>query len=197
MDLAQLLWTVVTDHVYASLGLLVLVEGPAATVFGGSLVGAGLVAFWPILLIVVAAEVTADSVLYLLGRLGARPGVARLLRRLGLTAVRRERLTAVINDELPRVVVGAKAVDLAAIPAFLAAGLARVPYRRFVSWTAAASTVRAALLLAVGVVFGHSVAGLLDSPVVVLALAIALAVTVGLANWLVRRRTGHRFRLTN
>ncbi|GAB3992114.1 hypothetical protein GCM10029992_66620 [Glycomyces albus] len=164
MDVAELLWTAVTDHLHASLGLLVLVEGPAATVFGGSLVGAGLVAFWPILLIVVAAEVTADSGLYLLGRLGARPRVARLLRRLGLTAVRRERLTAVINGDLPRVVACAKAVDLAAVPAFLAAGLARVPYRRFVSWTAAASTVRAALLLAVGAVFGRSVAGLLDSP---------------------------------
>lgn len=196
MDVAQLLWTAVTDHPYAALGLLVLVEGPAATVFGGSLVGAGLVAFWPILLIVVVADVTADSVLYLLGRLGARPRVARLLRRLGLTAVRRERLTAMINDDLPRVVAGAKAVDLAAVPAFLAAGLARVPYRRFVSWTAAASTVRAVLLLAVGAVFGHSVAGLLDSPVV-LALTIALAVTVGLATWLVRRRTGRRFRLTS
>lgn len=196
MDVAQLLWTAVTDHPYASLGLLVLVEGPAATVFGGSLVGAGLVAFWPILLIVVVADVTADSVLYLLGRLGERPRVGRLLRRLGLTAVRRERLTAMINDDLPRVVAGAKAVDLAAVPAFLAAGLARVPYRRFVSWTAAASTVRAVLLLAVGAVFGHSVAGLLDSPFV-LALTIALAVTVGLANWLVRRRTGRRFRLTS
>lgn len=197
MDLAQLLWTAVTDHLYAWLGLLVLVEGPAATVFGGSLVGAGLVAFWPVLLIVVAAEVTADSGLYLLGRLGARPRVARLLRRLGLTAARHERLTAMLNDDLPRVVAGAKAVDLAAVPAFLAAGLARVPYRRFVSWTAAASTVRAVLLLAVGALLGHSVAGLLDSPVVVLALAIALAVTVGLANWMVRRPTGRRFRLTS
>ncbi|WP_100444732.1 DedA family protein [Glycomyces xiaoerkulensis] len=197
MDVAQLLWTAVTDHLYASLGLLVLVEGPAATVFGGSLVGAGFVVFWPIMLIVVVAEVTADSGLYLLGRLGARPRVARLLRRLGLTAVRHERLTAMINDDLPRVVAGAKAVDLAAIPAFLAAGLARVPYRRFVSWTAPASTVRAVLLLAVGAVFGHSVAGLFDFPVVVLALAIALAVTVGLANRLVRRRTGRRFRLTS
>jgi len=54
MDLAQVLWTAVVDHPYALLGPLVLAEGPAATVLAGSLVGAGLAAFWPILLIVVA-----------------------------------------------------------------------------------------------------------------------------------------------
>jgi membrane protein DedA with SNARE-associated domain len=195
MDLAQLLWTAVIDHPYALLGLLVLVEGPTATVLAGSLVGAGLAAFWPILLIVVVADVTADSALYLLGHVGTRPRVAGLLRRLGLTATRRERLTAAVNDNLPRVVAGAKAVDLAAVPAFLTAGLARVPYRRFLSWIATASTVRAAVLLAVGAVFGHSAADLLGSPVTALALSLGLVVTVGLAHLLVRRLAGRRFRL--
>ena len=197
MDVAQLPLTTVTDHPYTLLGLLVLIEGPVATVLAGSLVGAGLAAFWPTLLVVVVADVAADSALYLLGRAGARPPVARLLRRLGLTTARRRRLTEAVNDNLPRVVASAKAVDLAAMPAFVAAGLAGVPYRRFLSWVAAASTVRATVLLAVGAAFGRSAAGLLDSPVTVLALTLALAVTVGVAHLLVRRRTGRRFRLTN
>src|SRR5918997_533893 len=93
MDVAQVLWTALADHPYALLGPLVLAEGPAATVLAGSLVGAGLAAFWPILLIVVVADVTADSVLYLLGRFGNGPRMTRLLRRLGLTDRRRLRLT--------------------------------------------------------------------------------------------------------
>lgn len=192
-----MLWTAVVDHPYALLGPLVLAEGPAATVLAGSLVGAGLAAFWPVLLIVVAADVTADSALYLLGRFGNRPGVARLLRRLGLTEDRRCRLVAAVTRNLPRVVAGAKAVDIAAVPAFLAAGLARIPYRRFVSWIAAASTVRASVLLGVGVLFGRKAADLLDSPGTAIALTVALAVTVGLGHFLVRRWAGRRFRLAN
>ena len=196
MDVAQVLWTAVIDHPYALLGPLVLAEGPAATVLAGSLVGAGLAAFWPILLIVVLADVTADSALYLLGRFGSRRGGARLLRRLGLTDARRLRLTTAVTRNLPRVVIGAKAVDLAAVPAFLTAGLVRIPYRRFVSWVAAASAVRAAVLLGLGVLFGREAAELLDSPGTAIALTVGLAVTVGLAHLLVRRWAGRRFRVT-
>jgi membrane protein DedA with SNARE-associated domain len=195
MDLAQLLWTAVTDHPYPLVGLLVMVEGPAATVLAGSLVGAGLAMFWPILLIVVVADVAADSVLYLLGRAGDRPRVAWLLRRLGLTADRRVRLTAAVNDRLPLLVAGAKAVDLVAVPTFLAAGLARVPYARFLSWVAVAGTVRAVVLLAVGLVFGRSAADLLHSPGTALGLALCLAVTAAIAHWIVRCQVGRRFQL--
>jgi membrane protein DedA with SNARE-associated domain len=196
MDVAQVLWTAVIDHPYALLGPLVLAEGPAATVLAGSLVGAGLAAFWPILLIVVVADVSADSLLYLLGRFGNRPRTARLLRRLGLTEERRWRLVGAVTRNLPRMVVGAKAVDIAAVPTFLAAGLAGIPYRRFAGWVAAASLARAALLLGIGVLFGREAADLLKSPGTAIALTLAVAVCVGGVHLLVRRWAGRRFRLT-
>lgn len=196
MDVAQMLWTAVIDHPYLLLGPLVLAEGPAATVLAGSLVGAGLAVFWPILLIVVVADVTADSLLYLLGRFGNRPRVARLLARLGLTDERRVRLTTAVRDNLPRVVMGAKAVDLAAVPSFLAAGLAGIPYRRFVGWVAVASTARAALLIGAGVLFGRGAADLLKSPGTAVALTVALAAGVGGVHLLIRRWAGRRFRPT-
>jgi membrane protein DedA with SNARE-associated domain len=197
MDVAQMMWTAVIEHPYLLLGPLVLAEGPAATVLAGSLVGAGLAAFWPILLIVVGADVLADSLLFTLGRFGNRPAVARLLRRLGLTAERRVRLTAAVTRNLPKVVIGAKAVDIAAVPTFLAAGLAGIPYRRFVGWVASASAVRAALLLGIGVLFGREAADLLKSPGTAIALTLGLAAGVGGVHLLVRRWAGRRFRLAN
>ena len=194
MDVAQTLWTAVTDHPYSLTGPLVLAEGPAATVLAGSLVGAGVAAFWPILLIVVLADVTADSALYVLGRFGRRPRVARLLRRLGLSDKRRVRLVAAVTDNLPKVVASAKAVDLAAVPAYLAAGLARIPYRRFVGWVGAASVVRAAILLGIGVLFGRQAADLMQSPGTAIALTVGLAAGVAVIHLLVRRWAGRRFR---
>jgi membrane protein DedA with SNARE-associated domain len=94
------------------------------------------------------------------------------------------------------VVIGAKAVDIAAVPTFLAAGLAGIPYRRFVGWVASASAIRAAVLLALGVLFGREAADLLKSPGTAIALALGLAVCVGGVHLLVRRWAGRRFRLT-
>jgi membrane protein DedA with SNARE-associated domain len=196
MDVAQVLWNAVIDHPYTLLGPLVLAEGPAATVLAGSLVGAGLAAFWPILLIVVVADVTADSALYLLGRFSGRPRIARLLRRLGLTEKRRLRLTTAVVDNLPKVVAGAKAIDLAAIPAYLSAGIARVPYRRFVGWVTLASAIRAGILIGLGVIFGRQAADLLNSPATAIACTVGLAVVVTSVHLLVRRWAGRRFRVT-
>ncbi|MEV0394250.1 DedA family protein [Polymorphospora rubra] len=193
MDPVQALWTGVTEHPYLLLGPLVLVEGPAATVVAGSLVGAGLARFWPIWLIVVVADVLADSALYVLGRFGNHRRVAPLLGRLGLPTHRRRRLTVAVRRALPRVVLGAKVVDVAAVPAFLAAGLARTPYRRFVAWVAGASTVRAGLLIGVGVLFGQEVAHLLTEPGTGLAIVAGLALAVVATHLLTRRLAGTRF----
>jgi membrane protein DedA with SNARE-associated domain len=82
------------------------------------------------------------------------------------------------------------------VPTFLAAGLAGIPYRRFVGWVASASAARAALLLGIGVLFGREAADLLASPGTAVALTLGLAVCVGGVHLLVRRWAGRRFRLT-
>ena len=87
--------------------------------------------------------------------------------------------------------------DLAAVPAYLAAGLAGVPYRRFLGWVTAASAARAAVLIGLGVLFGRQAADLLNNPVTAIALTVALAVFVTLAHLVVRRWAGRRFRPVN
>ncbi|MFI5839372.1 DedA family protein [Catenuloplanes sp. NPDC051500] len=161
------------EHPYALLGPLVLVEGPAATVTAGSLVGAGLARFWPVWLIVVLADLAGDSVLYLLGRFSHQRRAAVLLTRMGLTDERRARFTAAVTRSLPRLVLTAKVADFLAIPAYVAAGVARVPYQRFAAWVAAGAAVRGAVLLGLGALIGSRFHGnvlLLTSCVAVAAL---------------------------
>lgn len=142
------------EHPYALLGPLVLVEGPAATVTAGSLVGAGLALFWPAWAIVVLADLAGDSLLYLIGRSAHHPRSARLLTRLGLTDRRRSRFTAAVRQSLPRLVLTAKVADFLAIPAYVSAGVARVPFARFAAWVTAGAAVRGAALLGVGALVG-------------------------------------------
>lgn len=170
---------------YTWLGPLVLVEGPAATVGAGSLVGAGVARFWPVWVIVVLADVLGDSLLYLAGRWSRRPWVAALLARAGLTS----RRVAGFSRSLPRLVLTAKLIDVLAVPAFLAAGIARIPYRRFAAWVTAGAAVRAAVLIGAGALLGTRLTGLLALPGGFLLLTAVVAGPVLLLNLLVRRLT--------
>lgn len=178
----------------AVLFLGVLVEGPVVSVVAGSLAGAGLLDWWVVWLVAFAADVVADTVFYVLGRGGRRPGIAPLLVRLGLTADRREVLRAKVGGHPGRVVLGAKLVDVGAIPAFLAIGLAGVSYRRFVAWVVPLTALRSALLVGIGwVVGGRFAAELADRPWIIVAvgLGVGLVLVAGRALW-VRATTSRK-----
>ncbi|GAB7038376.1 MULTISPECIES: DedA family protein [Catenuloplanes] len=168
---------------YTWIGPLVLVEGPAATVTAGSMVGAGLARFWPVWVIVVLADVAGDSLLYLAGRWSRHPRVSSLLARIGFTS----RRAAGVTRSLPRLVMTAKLVDVLAMPAFVAAGVARIPYRRFAAWVTAGSAVRAAVLLGAGALLGTRLTGLLELPGGFLLLTAAVAGPVLLVHLLLNR----------
>lgn len=154
-----------------------LLEGPVATLIAGSVVGAGLLWWWLAWLAAIAADLVGDSVLYALGRTGRGARVPRLARRLGLTDARWATLREKVDAELPRVVIGSKLVDVGAVPAFLATGMAGVGYRRFMTWNVPATAVRAGLLVGLGALVGR---GLADTVVAHPWLAIVGGLALGL-----------------
>jgi membrane protein DedA with SNARE-associated domain len=173
----------VFEHPYLWLGPLVLLEGPVATVTAGSLVGAGLARFWPVWVIVVLAEVAGDSLLYLVGRSAGHHRVAALLSR-GL----QQRLERLRQPSLPRLVITAKLVDILALPAFVWAGQARIPVRRFAAWVTAAAAVRGAVLIGLGALLGSRLDALLRVPGGIFLLIAAVAAPVVIVNLAIRRQ---------
>ncbi len=149
-------------HPYLLLFPLVLLEGPVATVAAGLLVATGLMD-WPLAYaIAVAADLAGDSLYYALGRGARRPGVGGLLARLGLPQERLAAMEVSFSGKAGRAIVGAKVVDAAAVPVFVAAGLTKVGYWRFVGWTAAATVPKAALLMIFGFFAGGQALALLQ-----------------------------------
>lgn len=141
-------------HPYLLLFPLVLLEGPIATIAAGLLVATGVMA-WPVAYaIAVTADLAGDSLYYAAGRGARRPGVGGLLSRVGLTQERLAVMEASLSGKAGRAILGAKVVDAAAVPVFVAAGLTKVPYWRFFGWTAAATVPKAALLMGLGYLAG-------------------------------------------
>ena len=175
------------------LGPAMLVEGPVATLVAGSLVSGGLLGFWWAWSTALAADLVVDSVLYLVGRSARRTGAVERLRRLGLTESRRDVLSHRVSTGLPRVVLGAKLVDIGAVPAFLAIGLASVPYRRFLAWNLPATAVRAAVLIGLGALAGGQLSGAVRSqPWLVAACGLGLGLVLLAIQTAVRRLAAAR-----
>ena len=169
---AEALWQWVQAAPHLILFPLVLVEGPLATVLAGSLVAAGSIALPSAALIALVADLTADTGFFLLGRLGREGRGRRFLHRLGLTDERATALEARLGSNLPGVLAAAKVVDVAAVPALLAAGLSGIPYSRFMFWNVLLTAPKVAVLLGLGALFGGQAARHLDAgTVAVLALA--------------------------
>lgn len=175
-------------HPYLLLFPLVMLEGPLATLCAGFLVAAGF-ANWPVVYaIAVGADLTADTLYYLLGRSGRRPLPRRLVRRLGLTEGRLAKLEKEVRANAAKALIGAKIVDAAAIPVLVATGLAKVAYGRFMTWNVPATLSRAAVLMALGYFFGEQAVQYLDRTSAFVTL-VALAVAVWLAARVLSKRT--------
>ena len=161
-------------HPYLLLFPLVLLEGPVSTIAAGLLVATGVMS-WPLAFaIAVTADLTGDSLYYLLGRSARYPRVARRLARLGLTQEKLAAMEASFGRNEGKALVGAKVVDFAAVPVFVAAGLTKVGYGRFLAWMAAATVPKAGLLMLVGFFAGGQALALAErlapGPVASLAL---------------------------
>ena len=90
-------------------------------------------------------------------------------------------------------IVGAKLVDVGAVPAFLATGMASVPYRRVLAWNAPATAVRAGVLVLLGVLAGRQIAAaLLAEPWLAAAAGLALALSLTTIRALVVRVVSRR-----
>jgi membrane protein DedA with SNARE-associated domain len=155
------LWAYVLAHPYLVMFSLTVLEGPLAMVTSGMLVASGVMTFLAAVLLAVVADVGADSVYFLAGRLARRPTshdrVTRLLARLGATAERRARLEASVQHRLARIMLGAKVFDSAAIPVIVTAGGSGVRYLKFLRWNLAFTIPKATLLLLVGALIGDRV----------------------------------------
>jgi membrane-associated protein len=167
----ETLFSLLEAHPYLLLFPLVAVEGPLATLCAGLLVAAGLVS-WPLAYpLVVAADLLGDAFYYLVGRSARRSRLRGHLPRFGLTDERLAELGRAFRKNEGKVLVGAKVADLAAIPTFVAAGLVRVGFGRFLAWTLAATLPKAALLMVLGFLFGLPAARYLD-PLTMFALVL-------------------------
>ena len=135
---------------YVILAILVLIEGPIATLLAAAAASAGFMR--PMLVFISAAvgNLTADTLWWLLGYAGKTEWIHSLGRRLRIRESLIEHLKHNMIKHATRVLFLAKVTVSFSIPALIAAGLLRVKWRRWFPALVAAEVLWTGSLVLIG-----------------------------------------------
>ncbi len=135
---------------YIILGLLVLVEGPIATLLGAAAASAGLMRSWGVFLAAAIGNMTADSLWYSLGYLGKTKWISQFGQRFGVRESLVKHLEQQMIAHATRVLFLAKLTLSFVIPSLIAAGLLRIPWKRWFPALVLAETLWTGSLVLIG-----------------------------------------------
>ncbi len=134
---------------YLLITLLVMVEGPTATLLGSAAAAAGLMKPSLVFLAAAIGNLTADSLWYSVGYLGKMEWFLHF-RRLGLRPSLIEHLKQGMTKHATKILLIAKFTLSFMIPTLVAAGLLRIPWRRWFPTLILADTLWTGLLVLLG-----------------------------------------------
>lgn len=142
---------------YPLVFLLSLVEGPVVMVGCGMLYRLGVFSFLPIYFTLIIADFTADIGWYFIGRHGARKFVDRWGHYFSITPDSVERLEKLFHEHQGKILFISK-ITMGfgfALATLMAAGMARVPLKKYALFNFIGGFVWTAILMSVGYFFGH------------------------------------------
>lgn len=142
---------------YLVLALLVMVEGPVATIAGAVAASSGLMSPEGVFISAALGNLFADCLWYSLGYLGKIEWLERYGRWFGVSTSMLARLNRDICAHAAKVLFIAKLTLGFSIPTLVATGLAKVPFRRWFPWLAIGETLWTGSLVFLGYHLGRSV----------------------------------------
>ena len=135
---------------YVLLALMTLIEGPIATLLGAMASSTGILRPEWVFVAAASGNLTADALWYSLGYLGKTEWLLKHGRRLGITEYHVARLEHAMQKHARKILIIAKLTLSFSIPALMAAGLARVPWRRWFSTIVAGEVIWTGCLVLLG-----------------------------------------------
>lgn len=172
---------------YAILGILVATEGPLSTLLGAAAAAAGMAELRWIVLATILGNIVGDCLWYSAGYLGKAETLKRYGGYVGIKSKHMDRLERGMHMHAIKLILFSKVAYGLIVPTLVAAGVARVPFRKWFPVVFVMETIWSLLLVYVGY---HATwllvdleRGLRTVGIVVVALALG-----GIAMWYVRSR---------
>lgn len=116
---------------YIVLAVLVAFEGPIATLLGAAAASAGLMKPGWVFIAAAAGNLTADSLWYTLGYIGKIGWLLKIEKKLGIKGDIMARMEITMRKHAARILFLSKLTLSLMIPALIAAGLVKAPWKRW------------------------------------------------------------------
>jgi len=142
---------------YLLLAILVFVEGPIATLLGAAASSTGLMNPWLVFASASAGNLSADIVWYSLGFAGRTDWLVRHGRWIKLRNTHIDHLKRDVNLHARKILLLAKLTASLSVPALIAAGMARVPWRRWFTTVFGGEVIWTGSLVLIGYHFTLSI----------------------------------------
>ena len=142
---------------YPIVFLLALVEGPVIMTLAGFMLRLGYADFWPLYLTLMAGDLVADSLWYGLGYYFAHPLVKKFGRFIDVSEELLVKTTALFQ-KYPNKILFLSKITMGlgfAMVVLIAAGLSRVPFKKYITFLAIGQIFWTALLMSIGYFFGN------------------------------------------
>ncbi len=154
-SLTQILgWLI--QYKYLVLFPIMVIEGPIVTILAGFLSSLGYLNIFMAYSIVVMGDIVGDSLYYAAGRWGQHVIFTRWGRYIGVTAERVTQLRQFFARHTMKTLMFGKLSHAVGAPVLVAAGLAHVPYWKFLGINFLATLPKSLVLIVLGFYFGHS-----------------------------------------
>lgn len=135
---------------YVLLAILVATEGPLSTLIGASASAAGLLDWRWVLVATIAGNIAGDCIWYSVGYMGKMQWLYDHGRWIGIRPPQVERLEREMRTHARKLIIFAKIAYGLIVPTLVAAGMARVPWRKWFPVVFVVETLWSILLVVVG-----------------------------------------------
>ncbi len=142
---------------YPILYPLAIVEGPVVMMISGFLVRLNFFSFWPVYFLLIAGDLTGDILWYLLGRHGARSFIEKYGKFFSITEENVEKAERFFNKHQGKILFISK-ITMGfgfAVATLIAAGAAKVPFKKYLTINFLGQFVWTGVLMAVGYFLGN------------------------------------------
>jgi membrane protein DedA with SNARE-associated domain len=145
-----------SGYTYVFLFPAAVIEGPIVTVLAGFLSSLGYLSFWVAYGVILLGDLVGDSILYGLGYYGRKKLVDRWGRLLRITNGRIETLEHHFEKHAGKTLTIGKLSHGIGAVVLLTAGMAKVPFSRFIWYNLIATLPKSLILLLIGFYFGSA-----------------------------------------
>lgn len=142
---------------YGLLFFGVVVEGPLFTMLAGWLSFEGLINLFLAYVIIIAAEMVGDMLYYALGYWGRAKLVNKYAARLKFSPTRFKKIESLLHRHCGKTIIMAKLTHLAGVPFLVSAGLAQVPFFKFLFYNLIATLPKSLVFILLGYFLGAAV----------------------------------------